>query len=200
MFSATNEAHLIALDARTGKVAWDVTVADKRLGYQYTAGPIVVRGTVITGITGCSRYKDDVCFITGHDAATGKEIWRTSSIARPGEPGGDTWGDLPLQFRAGGDMWITGSYDPVTNLVYWGTAQAKPWAREARGTEGAALYTSSTLALDPDTGKMKWYYQHIPARNAGHGRGVRAHSRRRGWTQVDVHHGQAWSVCGSWIA
>jgi alcohol dehydrogenase (cytochrome c) len=89
-------------------------------------------------------------------------VWRTSSIARPGEPGGDTWGDLPLQFRAGGDMWIAGSYDPDTNLIYWGTAQAKPWARAARGTEGAALYTSSTLALDPDTGTMKWYYQHIP--------------------------------------
>ena len=162
VFSATSDAHIVALDAKTGKVAWDVTVADKQLGYQYTAGPIVVRGKVITGITGCSRYKDDVCFITGHDAATGKEIWRTSSIARPGEPGGDTWGDLPLQFRAGGDMWMSGSYDPDTNLIYWGTAQAKPWARAARGTDEAALYTSSTLALDPDTGKMKWYYQHIP--------------------------------------
>ena len=91
-----------------------------------------------------------------------REVWRTSSIARPGEPGGDTWGDLPLHFRAGGDMWIAGSYDPETNLVYWGTAQAKPWARAARGTDGAALYTSSTLALDPDTGKMMWYYQHLP--------------------------------------
>ncbi|HEX7798388.1 MAG TPA: PQQ-binding-like beta-propeller repeat protein [Vicinamibacterales bacterium] len=162
VFSATGDAHLIALDARTGKVSWDVAVADRTLGYQYTAGPIVVRGKVIAGITGCSRYKDDVCFITGHDAATGKEIWRTSSIARPGETGGDTWGDLPLHFRAGGDMWIAGSYDPATNLVYWGTAQAKPWARAARGTDAAALYTSSTLALDPDTGKMKWHYQHLP--------------------------------------
>jgi glucose dehydrogenase len=117
---------------------------------------------VIAGITGCARYKDDVCFITGHDAATGKELWRTSTVARPGEPGGDTWGDLPLTFRAGSDAWIAGSYDPDSNLVYWGTAQAKPWARVVRGTEGSALYTNSTLALDPDTGKMKWYYQHIP--------------------------------------
>ena len=162
VFSATSDAHIVALDARTGKVAWDIAAADRQLGYQYTAGPIVVRGKVIAGITGCSRYKNDVCFITARDAATGKEIWRTSSIARPGEPGGDTWGDLPLQFRAGGDMWIAGSYDPDTNLVYWGTAQAKPWARAARGTDGAALYTSSTLALDPDTGQIKWYYQHIP--------------------------------------
>jgi alcohol dehydrogenase (cytochrome c) len=116
----------------------------------------------MAGITGCSRYKNDVCFITGLDANTGKQIWRTSTIARPGEPGGETWGDLPLMYRAGGDAWIPGSYDPEANLVYWGTAQAKPWARAVRGTDGAALYTDSTLALDPDTGKMKWYYQHIP--------------------------------------
>jgi alcohol dehydrogenase (cytochrome c) len=140
---------------------WDTQVADPQLGYEYTSGPIVVRGKVIAGITGCSRYKDDVCFITAHDAATGKELWRTSTIARPGEPGGDTWGDLPLTFRAGGDAWISGSYDPETNLIYWGTAQAKPWARVARGTDGDALYTNSTLALDPDSGKMKWYYQHM---------------------------------------
>ena len=162
IFATTNDAHIVAVDARTGKLVWDTKVADSKLGYQYTSGPIVVRGKVIAGITGCTRYKEDVCFITGHDAATGREVWRTSTIARPGEPGGDTWGDLPLTFRAGGDAWIPGSYDPDTNLVYWGTAQAKPWARVARGTDGDALYTNSTLALDPDTGKMKWYYQHLP--------------------------------------
>src|SRR5579864_7931012 len=162
IFGTTYDAHIIALDARTGKVAWDTKVADSKLGYEYTSGPIVVRGKVIAGITGCSHYKEDVCFITGHDAATGKEVWRTSTVARPGEPGGDTWGDLPLQFRAGSDAWIPGSYDPDANLIYWGTAQAKPWARAVRGTDGDALYTNSTLALDPDTGKMKWYYQHLP--------------------------------------
>jgi len=162
IFAATNDAHIIALNARSGTLVWDTKVADPNLGYGYTSGPIVVRGKVIAGITGCSRYKDDVCFITAHDAATGRELWRTSTIARPGEPGGDTWGNLPLTFRAGGDAWIPGSYDPETNLVYWATAQAKPWARAARGTDGDALYTNSTLALDPDTGKMKWYYQHLP--------------------------------------
>jgi len=162
IFATTNDAHIVALDARTGQLVWDTKVADSKLGYGYTSGPIVVRGKVIAGITGCSRYKEDVCFITGHDAATGKQLWRTSTIARPGEPGGDTWGDLPLSLRAGSDAWIPGSYDPEANLVYWGTAQAKPWARAVRGTDGAALYTNSTLALDPDTGKMKWYYQHIP--------------------------------------
>ena len=150
------------MDARTGKLVWDTQVADSKLGYAYTSGPIVVRGKVMAGMTGCTRYKKDVCFISAHDAATGKEVWRTSTIARPGEPGGETWGDLPLEFRAGSDAWIPGSYDPATNLVYWGTAQAKPWARAVRGTDGAALYTNSTLALDPDTGKMKWYYQHLP--------------------------------------
>ena len=162
IFGTTSDAHIIALDARTGKLVWDTTVADSKLGYAYTSGPIVVRGKVMAGMTGCTRYKKDVCFISAHDAATGKEVWRTSTIARPGEPGGETWGDLPLEFRAGSDAWIPGSYDPVTNLVYWGTAQAKPWARAVRGTDGAALYTNSTLALDPDTGKMKWYYQHLP--------------------------------------
>ena len=162
IFATTGDAHIIALDARTGKLAWDTKVADSKLGYGYTSGPIVARGKVIAGMSGCSRYKDDVCFISGHDAATGKEVWRTSTIARPGEPGGETWGDLALTFRAGGDAWIPGSYDPETNLVYIGTAQAKPWARVARGTDGDALYTNSTLAIDPDTGKLKWYYQHLP--------------------------------------
>src|SRR6267142_4287792 len=162
IFGTTNDAHIIALDARSGKLTWDTAVADPKQGYQYTSGPIVVRGKVIAGMTGCSRYKEDVCFISGHDAATGKELWRTSTVARPAEPGGDTWGDLPLAFRAGGDAWIPGSYDPEANLIYWGTAQAKPWARAARGTDGDALYTNSTLALDPDTGEIKWYYQHLP--------------------------------------
>jgi alcohol dehydrogenase (cytochrome c) len=162
IFGTTFDAHIVALDARTGKLVWDTKVADSKLGYGYTSGPIVVRGIVMAGMAGCSHYKEDVCFITGLDAATGKERWRTSTIARPGEPGGDTWGNLPLTLRAGGDAWIPGSYDPETNLVYWGTAQAKPWARAVRGTDGAALYTNSTLALDPETGKLKWYFQHIP--------------------------------------
>lgn len=161
IYGTTNDAHIIAVDARSGKLVWETVVADSKQGYGYTSGPIVVRGKVIAGINGCSRYKEDVCFITGHDAATGKELWRTSTIARPGEPGGESWGDLPLRFRAGGDAWIAGSYDSETNLIYWGTAQAKPWARAVRGTDGDALYTNSTLALDPDTGKIRWYYQHL---------------------------------------
>jgi len=162
LYAATGDASIVAIDARTGREVWKTRVADPTFGYTYVAGPIVAKGTLVTGISGCGRYKDDVCFITGHDPADGAELWRTSTIALPGEPGGDTWGDLPARFRAGSDAWIAGSYDPETDLVYWGTAQAKPWARAVRGTAGDALYTNSTLALDPDTGEMVWYYQHLP--------------------------------------
>jgi alcohol dehydrogenase (cytochrome c) len=162
VYIATGDARLIALNARTGAVAWDHQVADTKLGYTYSSGPIVVKGLIVAGITGCQRYKNDVCFISAHDAQTGREVWRTSTIARPGEPGGDTWGELPLMFRAGGDAWMPGSYDPNANLIYWGTAQAKPWTRFARGTDGDALYTNCTLAIDPATGRIVWHYQHIP--------------------------------------
>jgi alcohol dehydrogenase (cytochrome c) len=158
----TPDAHIVALDARTGTVAWDVMVADYKLGYRYTSGPIVVNGRIVAGMTGCDRFKNDVCFISAHDPETGKQFWRTSTIARPGEPGGDTWGDLPLTFRAGGDAWIPGSFDPRTNLIYWSVAQAKPWARVSRGTDGDALYTNSLLAIAPDSGAIVWYHQFLP--------------------------------------
>ncbi len=158
----TSDAHIVALDSRTGDVAWDHTVADYRLGYRYTSGPIVAQGRIVAGMTGCQNYKNDVCFISAHDPESGDELWRTSTIARPGEPGGDTWGDLPLTFRAGADSWIPGSYDPQTNLTFWSTSQAKPWARVSRKTDGDALYTNSVLALDLATGELKWYYQFVP--------------------------------------
>lgn len=162
VYVTTPDAHIVALDARTGTVAWDQAVADASLGYRYTSGPIVAGGRIVAGMTGCERYKDDVCFISAHDARTGAQLWRTATIARPGEPGGDTWGDLPARLRAGGDAWIPGSYDPQANLIYWSTAQAKPWARVSRGTDGDALYTNSTLALDPATGAIVWHYQFLP--------------------------------------
>ena len=157
----TADAHVIAIDARTGEPVWDADVG-KGAGYQYSSGSIIADGTVVSGLTGCGRYRDDTCYIVGLDARTGDERWRTSTIALPGDRGGDTWGDLPVMFRAGSDSWIPGSYDPVTRTLFHGTSQAKPWARAARGTDGDALYTNSTLALDPDTGEMKWYFQHLP--------------------------------------
>ena len=158
----TFDAHVVGLDARTGEARWDTPVGGGQEGYTFSNGPIVVDGTIVAGMTGCGRYRDDTCYIVGVDGRTGRLLWRTSTIARPGESGGDTWGDLPLLFRAGSDAWMTGSYDPVTRLIYWGTSQPKPHNRDARGTDGDALYSNSTLALDPATGEMKWYYQHIP--------------------------------------
>ena len=165
VFLATKDASVVALDARTGKTVWDTQVADPRKGYTNVAGPLVVEGLVVNGINGCGRFYEDSCFITAHDADTGEEVWRTYTIARPGEPGGDTWGDLPLHLRGGGDAWTTGSYDPALGLIYWGTAQAKPWVPASRGltTLDPALYTSSTLAMNAADGSLAWYRQHVPA-------------------------------------
>jgi alcohol dehydrogenase (cytochrome c) len=162
VYLATTDVHLVALDARTGKVVWNTMVADKAKGYSNTSGPIVVNGKVIQGMGGCDRYKDTGCYISAYDAQTGKQLWKFETVAREGTPGGDTWGKLPNLLRAGGDTWITGSYDPNLNLLYWGVAQAKPWMRAIRGTNAAALYTTSTLALHPDDGTLAWYFQHVP--------------------------------------
>jgi alcohol dehydrogenase (cytochrome c) len=164
IFVATTDAHLVALDARTGAARWDTEIADDALGYSNTSGPIVADGVVINGITGCGRFFEQSCFITGHDARTGTELWRTYTVARPGEPGGDTWGDLPLEFRGGADVWMTGSWDPDLDLVFFGVAQAKPWMAASRGlsADDAALYSNSTLALNPRDGRIVWYRQHVP--------------------------------------
>ena len=164
VFLATFDAALIALDARTGTQVWRTVKADYTQGFTHVGGPIVANGVVVSGINGCQRYKDEPCFITGHDPATGAELWRTSTIALPGDPNNASWGEMPLRLRAGGDTWIPGSFDPELGLYYIGTAQAKPWVAASRGmsTDNDALYTNSTLALDPLTGRMEWYFQHKP--------------------------------------
>src|SRR5689334_19208905 len=164
VFVTSNEAHLIAFDARNGKVAWDTTIGDRSKNqHSTTSGPIAVKGKLIQGLSGCQQYGGEKCFISAYDAQTGKELWRFYTIALTGEPGGDTWGGLPDASRVGAETWITGSYDPDLNLTYWGTAQAKPWMRVSRGSgNGATLYANSTLALNADTGKLVWYYDHAP--------------------------------------
>ena len=164
VYVATTDARLVALDARTGRTVWDVALADRSKGYANTAGPIVINGVVVNGLVGCDRYGNDGCWISGHDAATGKEVWRFKTIARTGQPGAETWGKLADNLRVGGESWIAGSYDPDLDLTYWGTAQAKPWMRASRGTTNFdnALYTSSTLALRPKDGTLAWHYQHAP--------------------------------------
>ena len=161
---STSEATMVALDARTGRVRWETPIADPALGFRNTSGPIVADGRVINGINGCTRFVDASCFITAHDVRTGEELWRTYTIARPGEAGGDTWGDLPLTLRGGGDVWNGGSWDPELGLVFFGTAQAKPWVAASRGlsTADATLYANSTLALDVATGEIVWYRTHVP--------------------------------------
>ena len=164
IFVATKDAAMLALDARSGRPVWETQIADPAKRYSNTSGPIVVEGLVINGINGCIRYFEDSCFITAHDAETGEERWRTYTIARPGEPGGDTWGDLPLMLRGGGDSWIPGSYDPELELLYWPVAQAKPWVPASRGLtiDHQVLYTNSTLVLQPDDGAIAFYRQHVP--------------------------------------
>jgi alcohol dehydrogenase (cytochrome c) len=163
LFLTTTDARLYALDARTGKIVWQTAIADGKLGYSNTSGAIAVKGKVLTGLTGCSRYGAD-CYISAYDARNGEQLWRFNTIAREGQPGGDTWGKLPNLLRAGGETWIAGSYDPSLNVTYWGVAQPKPWLRASRGAGPGdkALFTSSTLALDPDNGRLKWHFQHAP--------------------------------------
>ncbi len=164
VFLATLDAAIVALDARTGEQVWRTAKADNAEGFSQTSAPIVANGVVVSGINGCSLFTDDGCFITGHDPATGEELWRTSTIALPGDPNSGSWGDLPPHLRGGGDTWIPGSYDPELDLFFIGTAQAKPWVAASRGlsTDQDALYTNSTLALNPTTGQVEWYFQHIP--------------------------------------
>ena len=161
---STNDAAMVALDARTGKVRWETPIENPDLGFGNTAGPIIADGKAINGINGCVRFIEESCFITAHDVRTGQELWRTYTIARPGEPGGDTWGGLPWELRGGGDSWNGGSWDPELGLVYFGTAQAKPWVAASRGltTDDATLFANSTLALDVDDGRIVWYRTHVP--------------------------------------
>jgi alcohol dehydrogenase (cytochrome c) len=168
LIAATNDAHIIALDAKTGKLVWDHETADWTKGWRYTGGPFVVNGKIIQGMTGCGNAEPGGCFITGHDAKTGAELWRVQTIAHPGDPNFDTWNGLPMESRFGASAWISGSFDPDQNLVFYGTGQPYPWISEMRGTlpkkpglKSNALYSDSTLAIDPDTGRVKWYRQHL---------------------------------------
>jgi alcohol dehydrogenase (cytochrome c) len=164
LFMTTYDAAIVAIDARTGKQVWRTEKGDWKKGFTHTSGPIIANGVVISGISGCERYKKEGCFITGHDPDTGAELWRTQTIAQPGDPANETWGRMPPELRAGSDSWIPGSYDSQLNLFYIGTSQAKPWVAASRGmtAKDAALYSNSTLALDPKTGKIVWYFQHVP--------------------------------------
>jgi alcohol dehydrogenase (cytochrome c) len=162
VFFNSLDAKIYALDARTGKIDWATTIADP--SHSNTGGVIVINGKVLSGLTNCARRPaPDHCFISAYDVNTGKQVWKFTTVALKGTPGDDSWGNLPDAQRAGAETWIAGTYDPDSNTTYWGTAQAKPWRRDLRGSgSGATLYANSTLALDPDTGKLKWFVSHAP--------------------------------------
>jgi len=162
LFVATHDAFLIALDARTGEVVWEEQVGDWTIGHHYSGGPQVIRGRVVVGMSGCYHINTR-CWISAHDPDTGKEIWRTYTIPGRGEPGYETWGDIPEEERRGGSAWIAPSFDPELGLIYMGVAVPIPWGAVQRRTgDGDVLYTNSTLALDADTGEIEWYFQHLP--------------------------------------
>ncbi|MDE0828869.1 MAG: PQQ-binding-like beta-propeller repeat protein, partial [Vicinamibacterales bacterium] len=155
--------HIFALHAETGEVVWDTEILDYRVNpANQTSGPIVAGGQVFSGRSCDPRGGPNGCVVTAHDAATGEELWRRRLIPAPGEPGDDTWGDVPFEERAHVGAWMVPSYDPALNLVYVGTSVTSPAPKYMLGgTDKTHLYHNSTLALDGDTGEIVWYYQHL---------------------------------------
>ena len=159
LFLGTLDAHLIALDAKTGKVLWDEQIADYKSGYSITGAPLALKNMVITGVAG-GEYGIRG-FITARDAATGKEIWRFYTIPEPGQPGSETWDGRDAWKTGGGPAWITGSFDPEANVIYWPTGNPSP-NFEGNERPGDDLYSNSVLALDADRGTLRWYFQFTP--------------------------------------
>ena len=167
VFYTSPDGYLVAIDARDGSVRWEVESYEPGSGASNTSAPIVVEGKVITA----RACKDQAnCFIAAHDALTGEEAWKFYTAPAEGEPGGDTWGDVPTAKRVASLWGLPGSYDPKKRLIYWGTANPQPYTRLSRhgdpdGTSRTApadLYSNSTLALHAETGELAWYYQHLP--------------------------------------
>ena len=172
IFFTAPDGYVVALDAGTGKLRWETKVQDYQAGTQHTAGPIVAEGMVISGRSCPDPQTTRAgCFIVANDARTGKEVWKFFVTAAPGEPGGDTWGNMPVDERMASAWGAPGSYDPIRKLTYWGVANPRPYTRMKRHggdpdavsrSAPAELYSNSTVALDPNTGKLSWYYQYLP--------------------------------------
>ena len=163
LLDTTGDDYLMALDAATGEMVWETEVLDYTVNPALqTAGPIVAGGKVISGRSCRATATPDACVVTAHDARTGEELWRRRTIPGPGEPGDETWGDVPFEERKHVGTWMVPSYDPELNLVYIGTSVTSPAPKfMLGGPDIAHLYHNSTLALDADTGKIVWYYQHL---------------------------------------
>ena len=158
LFRTTLDANVVALDMKTGAEIWKTNSIDFKGGYSFTVAPLVADGVVIVGISG-GEYGIRG-YIEGYDAETGERLWRTYTIPAPGEAGSETWPEGDSWERGGGPGWLTGTYDPEENTVYWGVGNAGPWNPTVR--KGDNLYTNSMLALDPRTGAIKWHYQFTP--------------------------------------
>ncbi|MBI4460948.1 MAG: PQQ-binding-like beta-propeller repeat protein, partial [Acidobacteria bacterium] len=168
IYLGTQDGYLMALDAMTGKAVWETKVGAPEKRIDYTSGPMAAEGKVFSGTTSCSGPGSTSCFVSAHDAATGKELWRRYSVAGPGDPEAHqaTWGGLPYEKRVHSSFWLTGSYDPGLKLVYWNSSVPRPFPEIHRGSgSGAALYTNSILALNPETGAIKWFFQMLPRDN-----------------------------------
>lgn len=167
IYYTSPDGYLVALDVRDGSVRWEVESYVRYSGAKNTSAPIVVEGKVITA-RACRDQAN--CYISAHDAMTGDEVWRFYTAPGEGEPGGDSWGNVPTAKRVASLWGLPGSYDPANGLIYWGTANPRPYTRLSRhgspdGTSRTApadLYSNSTLALKADTGELAWYYQHLP--------------------------------------
>ena len=158
LFKVNIEATLVALDARSGTVLWERPMADHKKGYTATGAPLIVKNKVIAGMAGAEFGTRG--FIDAYDAATGERVWRFNTIPAKGEPGVETWAGDSWQ-HGGGSTWVTGTYDPELNLIYWTTANPGP-GMDGDVRAGDNLYTDSLVALDADTGKLKWYFQFTP--------------------------------------
>jgi alcohol dehydrogenase (cytochrome c) len=158
VYFAAGEAVLVALDAKTGKEVWSTTVADTKAGYYMSLAPLVAGGKVMIG---CSGGETGIRgFVAAYDPETGKEQWRTYTIPEPGQPGSETWPKGDQWKTGGGSVWVTGNYDPQTNIAYWGVGNGGPWMGDKR--PGDNLYTASTIALDVATGAIKGHFQYNP--------------------------------------
>jgi alcohol dehydrogenase (cytochrome c) len=158
VYFGTPDAHLVALDARTGSLVWKAKLAEASDGYWSPVAPLAIKGKIIVG-TGAGDHGLNG-FLDAYDSETGERLWRFNAIPRPGEPGSETWAGDSWK-TGGGATWITGTYDPELNLLYWGIGNPAPdFDGDVR--KGDNLYTESMVALDPDTGKLKWYFQFTP--------------------------------------
>ena len=159
LYMGTLDSHLVALDRKTGAVIWDVEVGDLKKANAITAAPLVIKDKVIIGVAGGDFSTRG--YLDAYNAQTGERVWRFNIIPMPGEPGSDSWPNAEVAARGGGSVWVTGSYDPALNLVYYGTGNPNPdYYGDDR--EGDNLYTCSLVALDVDSGKLKWHYQFTP--------------------------------------